>query len=60
MYRLTDDVWTGSPSGSISVGRTGRNMDVEVNSMRPEGSTKCAVETPFLYRRRRRQRRRAH
>ncbi|WP_321490657.1 hypothetical protein [uncultured Hyphomonas sp.] len=59
MYRLTDDLWTGSHIGPASPGRGGRFMDAADNRPKTDGSGKDAEETPFLYRRRRRRMRRA-
>lgn len=58
MYRLTDDLWTGSQAGPASPGRGGRFMDAENTNPKADGRSKSIEETPFLYRRRRRQWRR--
>jgi hypothetical protein len=59
MYRLTDDLWTGSQIGPASPGRGGRFMDAAGNSPKADGHGKTIAETPTQYRRRRRRVRRA-
>ena len=59
MYRLTDDLWTGSQTGPASPGRGGRFMDAAENYPTADESGKITVETPSQYRRRRRRTRRA-
>lgn len=58
MYRLTDDLWTGSHIGPAGPGRGGRFMDAADNHPKADGGGKSIKETPFLYRRRRRRSRR--
>lgn len=59
MYRLTDDLWTGSLFGPVGPGRGGRFMEATDKSPKMEGYSMQIAETPFLYRRRRRRSRRS-
>lgn len=59
MYRLTDDLWTGSQIGPVSPGRDGQFMETTDKSPRAGEDCRSIGETPFLYRRRRRRARRA-
>lgn len=59
MYRLTDDLWTGSQIGPASPGRGGRFMDAADNRSKTDGGGKSLEESPTQYRRRRRRMRRA-
>ncbi len=59
MYRLTDDLWTGSQTGPASPGRGGRFMDAADTRPKTNGYGKSTAETATQYRRRRRRIRRA-
>nr|WP_321441759.1 hypothetical protein [uncultured Hyphomonas sp.] len=59
MYRLTDDLWTGSQTGPASPGRGGRFMDAADTRPKADGHGQSTAETPTQYRRRRRRIRRA-
>ena len=58
MYRLTNDLWTGSLVGPAGPGRGGRFMDVAGKSPGSDERGGCVAETPSQYRRRRRRARR--
>lgn len=59
MYRLTNDLWTGSQIGPAGPGRGGRFMEATDFGPSADRSCRNIGETPFLYRRRRRRKRRA-
>lgn len=59
MYRLTDDLWTGSHAGPVGPGRDGRLTEAQQSIPLTDWRGHCLVDPPFLARRRRRRWRRA-